>query len=121
MPFTIACPSCDAKLKSTEALVGKTVKCPRCSKPVLVQAPKPTAVAAAPRLELPRSTALEDEAADAEFVDDEPAPPRSGREEIIDELPEVDDGDDEVVEAELDRPDDDDYDRDRPRRKPARR
>ena len=31
MPFTLSCPGCDAKLKATEALVGKTIKCPRCS------------------------------------------------------------------------------------------
>ena len=118
MPFTIACPNCDAKLKATDALVGKTIKCPRCSKPVLIQQPRPSAVASAPRLELPPSTPVEEEPARAEFVDEEPPPPRTGPDEIVDELPEVDE--EEIVDAEFDEaaPADDDYDR--PRRKPRR-
>ena len=124
MPFTLSCPSCGAKLKATEAFVGKTVKCPRCSKPVLVQEPKPAAVATMPRMELPPSE-VEAPVERPGFEDDDvPEPTRAvvqhTEEEIVDELPEVDD-EDEVEEAEFDEAtpaDDDDYDR--PRRKKRR-
>lgn len=127
MPFTIACPGCDSKLKATEALVGKTIKCPRCGKPVLIQGPKPAAAAATPRLELPPSaTSLEEPEMRNDFVeeDDDPHPARAlaQREAVIDELPEVDDEED-LEEAELDEAmaaDDDDSDRRRTkRRRPA--
>jgi uncharacterized Tic20 family protein len=38
MPVTIVCPGCKAKLKAPDNLIGKTVKCPNCTKPVLVKA-----------------------------------------------------------------------------------
>ncbi len=109
MPFTLSCPGCDAKLKANEALVGKTIKCPRCTKPVLIRQPAPTALATMPRMELPPARIAPPPApTDYEEEDDvEPAEPA----EELDELPEVDD-DEDVEEAELDErvaADDDDY------------
>jgi uncharacterized Tic20 family protein/DNA-directed RNA polymerase subunit RPC12/RpoP len=88
MPMEIVCPSCAAKLKAPEKLIGQVVKCPRCTTRVMVQAPPsalPTAIAATPRNGV--ATA---------------APPR---EDFLDELPEV--GDEEAVEEVV--ADDDDY------------
>jgi len=115
MPFTLACPSCDAKLKATEAFIGKTVKCPRCSKPVPVREPKPAAVATMPRMELPPA---EPEVLNGRPVlDDDDQRAVVKRSEFVDELPEVDD---EVEEAEFDdavqADDDEDYDRPRSKR-----
>jgi uncharacterized Tic20 family protein len=126
MPFTIACPNCDAKLKATDTLMGKTIKCPRCSKPVLVQQPSPSPVTAMPQMELPPSKPILEEPVGGTFVDDdEPAPSQHVRDrsEPVDELPEVDDEDDEEIEeAEFDEamPADGDYDS-RRRRQPQRR
>lgn len=106
MPFTLSCPGCDAKLKATEALVGKTIKCPRCTKPVLIRQPAPTAVATMPRLELPPARIAPAPADHTDYEEDvEPAEPA----DELDELPEADD---EIEEAELDEAvaaDDDDY------------
>ena len=103
MPFTLACPGCQSKLKATEALVGKTIKCPRCSKPVLIQEPSPDAVATMPRMELPPAR-IEEPKEHTEFHDDEPIE----QTEELDELPEADD----IEEAEIDEAvaDDDEYD-----------
>ena len=90
MPFTIACPGCDAKLKANETLSGKMVKCPRCSQPVLVLEPRPTAVVAAPRMELPPPPP--EPVTEFEDYSDPETP------EVFDELPEADDG---VMEAEF--------------------
>jgi uncharacterized protein len=38
MPIAVICPSCKAKLKAPEALIGKKVKCPGCAALVLVKA-----------------------------------------------------------------------------------
>jgi uncharacterized Tic20 family protein/DNA-directed RNA polymerase subunit RPC12/RpoP len=48
MPITIVCPGCKAKLKAPDNLIGKAVKCPNCSKAVLVKAPAAPAPAPAP-------------------------------------------------------------------------
>src|SRR5262245_23768191 len=53
MPLVIPCPSCKAKLKAPETLIGKTVKCPNCQSPIAVRAPAntpapPAKAAAAP-------------------------------------------------------------------------
>ena len=116
MPFTITCPNCDAKLKATEALVGKTIKCPRCSRPVLVDQPAPATMT--PRLEIPPA---EEERPEVEDVDAE-GPTRAGRRAgEVDELPEVVEEGEEIEDAEIDEAmpaGDDDYDR--PRRRPRR-
>jgi uncharacterized Tic20 family protein/DNA-directed RNA polymerase subunit RPC12/RpoP len=49
MPVTVVCPSCKAKLKAPETLVGKAVKCPGCGSAVLVKAAAAAAPAAAPK------------------------------------------------------------------------
>jgi uncharacterized protein len=107
MLFTIACPGCDSKLKATEALLGKTVKCPRCGKPVVVEEPKPAAAATMPRLELPSSSMqLEEPEMRNDFVEEDegPTPTRAlvERNAIVEVLPEVDDEAEVVEEAELD-------------------
>lgn len=59
MPIVIVCPACKAKLKAPDSLIGKMVKCPKCSKAVLVKAvataapapPKKPRVKPAPLLE----------------------------------------------------------------------
>jgi len=108
MPFTLSCPGCEAKLKATEALVGKTIKCPRCTKPVLIRQPAPTAVATMPRLELPPARIAPAPAEHTDYEEDvETAEPA----DELDDLPEADD-DEDVEEAELDEAvvaDDDDY------------
>ena len=122
MPFTIACPNCDAKLKATETLVGKTVKCPRCSKAVPIQRPSSSAASATPRLELPPSTEEPEVRTDFEDEDDS-EPNRAVKDwpEEVDDLPEVDD--EEVEEADFDEamPADDDDDSQRRRKKKRRR
>jgi len=44
MPFTVVCPSCSARIKAPDTAVGKTVKCPKCSNPMIISAsaPEPT-------------------------------------------------------------------------------
>src|SRR5262249_51743090 len=44
----VVCPACKAKLKAPDNLIGKTVKCPSCTKPVLVKAAAGPAPAATP-------------------------------------------------------------------------
>jgi uncharacterized protein len=48
MPVTVVCPACKSKLKAPDNLIGKAVKCPSCSKPVLVKAAAAPASAPAP-------------------------------------------------------------------------
>ncbi len=48
MPITIVCPGCKSKLKAPDNLIGKAVKCPSCSKAVLVKAPAAPAPAPTP-------------------------------------------------------------------------
>ncbi len=47
MPIAVVCPACKAKLKAPDSLLGKTVKCPGCAKPVLVKAATPAPAPAA--------------------------------------------------------------------------
>jgi hypothetical protein len=58
MPTTIPCPSCKVSLKAPDNLLGKTINCPKCKKPVKLLAPgaaaatvstKPAAPAPAPK------------------------------------------------------------------------
>ncbi len=120
MPFTISCPNCDAKLKATEALVGKTIKCPRCSRPVLVDPSAPAATT--PRLEIPPAEEERTELEDADFD----GPTRAGRRAgEADQLPEVENAEEivegeEIEDAEIDEAAAADDDYDRPRRRPRR-
>jgi uncharacterized Tic20 family protein len=92
MPVAVICPTCRAKLKAPDGLIGKTVKCPGCATPVLVKeigaaaaiAPAPSRMATTPR----------------------PAPkkPRPPEPEILDEEPEeemLDEVEDEVEDEEV--------------------
>jgi len=73
VPVSIACPSCKAKLKAPDALVGKNVKCPGCGKPVLVKAPAPAAVPAGPKADpAPIKKKLAKVSPPAEDFDDAP-------------------------------------------------
>lgn len=53
MPVAVVCPACKAKLKAPDTLIGKTVKCPGCAKPVLVKAGAVSAPAPAPAAKKP--------------------------------------------------------------------
>jgi hypothetical protein len=48
MTVPVVCPACKAKLKAPDNLIGKTVKCPSCTKPVLVKAAAGPAPAVTP-------------------------------------------------------------------------
>jgi uncharacterized Tic20 family protein len=86
MPVVVVCPACKARLKAPETLIGKTVKCPGCAKPVLVKASVPAAPSAArsakqpvKRLSRPPEP-IEDEPVDeAPPEDEEEARPRKKR------------------------------------------
>jgi uncharacterized Tic20 family protein len=71
MPIAVFCPSCKAKLKAPDALIGKTVKCPSCANPVLVKA---TAVTHAPAIvaAAPRPVAKKPRLPEPEVLDEEP-------------------------------------------------
>jgi uncharacterized Tic20 family protein len=100
MPLVIPCPSCNARLKAPENLIGKTVKCPNCQTPIAVKAPShtpaPPARQTAPAKQTapvkPRKPAPEPEE-DFEEFDERPAPrkpPRKvarGEDEDFDEAP----------------------------------
>jgi hypothetical protein len=112
MPIAVVCPSCKAKLKAPEALIGKKVKCPGCGTSVLIEAPE----APAPKK---RPAPAEDYDDDV----DEPRPaPKSRRK------PEPDEEQEEIVErpakggkvkarARAEDEDEDADEEDRPRRK----
>ncbi len=75
MPVTIVCPGCKSKLKAPDNLIGKAVKCPSCSKAVLVKAPAAPAPAPtpAPIVKKPPRPAPEEleEIEDVDPIDDE--------------------------------------------------
>ena len=74
MPLVIPCPSCKARLKAPENLIGKTVKCPNCQTAIAVKAPANTP---APPARQPASAAKApprvDPAEDFEDLDERPA------------------------------------------------
>jgi hypothetical protein len=93
MPVTVVCPSCKAKLKAPDNLVGKAVKCPGCGSAVLVKAvaavtpagsgsspkapalAKPKTAPPPPKKPQPFEDLDEvDEVEDIEDYEDEPAP-----------------------------------------------
>jgi hypothetical protein len=47
MTLIVACPSCGTKLKAPENLIGKKVRCPKCSMVFAVAAPEPESIAPA--------------------------------------------------------------------------
>ena len=80
MPVVVVCPSCNAKMKAPDNLVGKTVKCPGCAALVQVKAPaSASAPAPAPapvvRKPAPKPVAEVEEVAPIE--DEEAAAPPS--------------------------------------------
>lgn len=88
MPVTVLCPSCKAKLKAPDNLVGKNVKCPGCGSAVLVKAMAAVAPAAAPKAasgSTPKAPAL---------AKAKPAPPPPKPEPPLEELDELDDVED---------------------------
>ncbi len=120
MPFTFTCPNCDAKLKATEALVGKTIKCPRCSRPVRVEQPAPASTM--PRLEIPPAEEERPELEDVGVEGPTRAARRAGEADELPEMEEEIEEGEEIEEAEIDEamPADDYDDYDRPRRRPRR-
>ena len=67
MPLTIPCPSCKARLKAPENLIGKAVKCPNCQTAIAVKAP---AEAPAPPARPPAPPPKAPRKADPEPVED---------------------------------------------------
>ena len=49
MPIKVKCGSCSARFKAKDELAGRRVKCPKCQKPVVIQAAAPVAVPSAPK------------------------------------------------------------------------
>jgi uncharacterized protein len=81
MPVTIVCPACKAKMRAPDNLIGKAVKCPSCSKPILVKAAAPApAPAPAPAAKKPPMKAApvvdEEPLEDMDPVEDEVEAPR---------------------------------------------
>jgi len=125
MPIAVVCPSCKAKLKAPEALIGKSVKCPGCATAVLIKAPAQAAAKVAPKKPIVED--VEDD------IDDAPPPPKAkakpkkpvedddfgGLDDITDEPPRKskakakpkDEDEDEIEEAA------EDEDEDRPKKK----
>jgi uncharacterized Tic20 family protein/DNA-directed RNA polymerase subunit RPC12/RpoP len=89
MPLTVICPSCKAKLKAPDNLVGKAVKCPGCGSAVLVKAVAAAAPAAAPKAIAKPKTA--------------PPPPKRPQAldeiEPVDEVEDVEDYEEDVPKA----------------------
>jgi hypothetical protein len=103
MPLVVACPSCTSKLKAPDHLIGKKVKCPKCSTTFLVQAE-------------------EEEAPIMAELQDEPAPeparkPRPAAEEGEYEGRAEDEYDEDRPRRKQRRRDDDDYEGDYERRR----
>jgi len=78
----VTCPSCHAKLKAPETLIGKSVKCPGCSKPVLVRetasAPAPKPAAARSQAVAPTRKKVREPIDDLDELDEDAPPPRKG-------------------------------------------
>ena len=49
MPIKVKCGSCSARFKAKDELAGRRVKCPKCQKPVVIEAAAPVPVASAPK------------------------------------------------------------------------
>ncbi len=96
MPVTVLCPSCKAKLKAPDNLVGKNVKCPGCGSAVLVKAMAAAAPAAAPKAasgSSPKAPAL------AKAKSAPPPPKPQPPVDELDELDDVDEVEDEPVQS----------------------
>ena len=79
MPVTIICPACKSKLKAPDNLIGKAVKCPSCTKSILVKAaasaPAPAPIPAPKKPPVKPAPAIEEEPLEEmEPVEDEIAP-----------------------------------------------
>ena len=49
MPIKVKCGSCSTRFKAKDELAGRRVKCPKCQKPVVIEAAAPVPVASAPK------------------------------------------------------------------------
>lgn len=81
MPVTVVCPACKSKLKIPDNLIGKAVKCPSCSKAVLVKAaasaPAPAPVPAPKKPPVKPAPLIEEEPIEEiEPVEDEVESPK---------------------------------------------
>jgi len=108
MPLMIPCPSCKARLKAPENLIGKTVKCPNCQTPIAVKAPAEEPPARQPAAK-PRKAEPEP-VEDFEDLDERPARKPAARKPARDEEDDYTDApppkkgkgrrdDDDIVEA----------------------
>src|SRR5262249_5195608 len=104
MPVTVVCPACKARLKAPDNLLGKTVKCPGCTKPVVVKvaaSTPPPAPAIKKPMKQPAPPVLEEEPLDdMEEELDEPKLKKNKKKRPVEEEEEpLDD-----MEEELDEP-----------------
>jgi uncharacterized Tic20 family protein len=108
MPFNIHCPSCRAKIKAPEGLIGRQVKCPGCGHPMIIQASAASAASLpaqppAPRTVVPplpsEITAPKPQAVPPMEIPSKPKSPKPPPTPVqLDELEEVED-DEEVDEG----------------------
>jgi uncharacterized Tic20 family protein len=115
VPIVVTCPSCKAKLKAPDGLVGKQVKCPGCQTAILVTGP--AATTPAPKVQ--SSPAVKKKAPPVDYDDDmeveDAPPPRSKKSSRDDD--DYDDEDDRPRKAKKSSRDDDyDDEDDRPRK-----
>lgn len=76
MPVVVVCPSCNARMKAPDNLVGKTVKCPGCAALVQVKAPASApAPAPAPVVRKPAPKPVEEVEEVVPIEDEEAAAP----------------------------------------------
>src|SRR5262249_53937511 len=107
MPVTVVCPACKAKLKAPDTLIGKTVKCPGCTKPVVVKAAAPTQTPA-PAVKKPVKQPAPPVLEEAEPLDDmeeeldEPKLKKNKKKRVVEEEEPIEDVmDDEEEEEEV--------------------
>jgi uncharacterized Tic20 family protein len=95
MPFNIQCPSCRAKIKTPEGLIGRRVKCPGCGHPIIIQASAASA-ASLPAPAVPpipsESTAPKPPLVPSMEIPSKPKPPPPPVQ--LDELEEIEDEED---------------------------
>jgi uncharacterized Tic20 family protein len=86
MPLVIPCPSCKARLKAPENLIGKSVKCPNCQTTIAVKAPagESPAPARQPAASKPPRKTAPEPVEDFEELDERPSrkpAPRKARDD----------------------------------------
>ena len=115
MPVQTACTSCSAKLKIKDELIGKSIKCPKCSTIFKAAAELETATVASRDSEAAKPAAVPTQTATADKPAGKKPPPPAW-----DNAPDEDDEDDKPKKKSTSRAyDDEDDEDDKPKRKPT--